>query len=109
MQNFERDIFCGSLGFNNFKHQYFASGAGYGINKINKFTVHVQVIVPAGLMKKGETKFLKYCYHLNKALAQVKPLPKAARQIKSPSLIFPISHASHKAIGTEAAVVLPYF
>ena len=48
-------------------------------------------------------------YHLISALAQVKPDPNAARQTKSPSLIFPASQASHKAIGTDAAVVFPYF
>ncbi len=48
-------------------------------------------------------------YHLMSALAQVKPLPKAATQIKSPFLILPCSHASDKAIGIDAAVVLPNF
>ena len=42
-------------------------------------------------------------YHLIKALAQVKPEPKAAKQTKSPSLIFPASQASHSAIGTECS------
>jgi hypothetical protein len=46
-------------------------------------------------------------YHFINALAQVNPLPNAARQTISPSFIFPSCHASHKAIGTEAAVVLP--
>ena len=40
--------------------------------------------------------------------AQVKPLPKAARQTKSPSLIFPSCDASLIANGIEAAVVFPY-
>ena len=48
-------------------------------------------------------------YQRINAPAQVNPLPNAARQTKSPSFIFPSSHASHKAMGTEAAVVLPYF
>ena len=46
-------------------------------------------------------------YHLNNALAQVNPLPNAARQTVSPSLIRPFSHASQRAMGTDAAVVLP--
>lgn len=46
-------------------------------------------------------------HHFSNALAQVNPLPNAARQIRSPSFTSPFSHASHKAIGTEAAVVLP--
>ena len=41
--------------------------------------------------------------------AQVNPLPKAARQMRSPSLIFPASQASVRAMGIEAAVVFPYF
>src|SRR2546423_1024482 len=48
-------------------------------------------------------------YHFNNALAQVKPLPNAARQTRSPSLIFCCSQASHKAMGIDAAVVFPYF
>ena len=55
-------------------------------------------------LKRGE----KVLYHLNNALAQVNPLPNAARQTVSPSLISPFSHASQRAIGTDAAVVLPY-
>src|SRR6266498_862862 len=50
-----------------------------------------------------------YFYQYNKALAHVKPLPKAARQTKSPSRSNPFSQISHRAIGIEAAVVLPYF
>ena len=38
---------------------------------------------------------------------QVNPEPKAARQTRSPSLILPASQASHSAMGTDAAVVLP--
>ena len=49
------------------------------------------------------------CYHFKIALAQVKPLPKAAKTTVSPSLILPSSQASVKAIGIEAAVVFPYF
>ena len=41
---------------------------------------------------------------MRRALAQVKPLPKAARQIKSPSFTRFFSQASQSAIGTEAAV-----
>lgn len=41
------------------------------------------------------------------ALPQVNPLPKAASTTVSPSFTFPCSHASVKAIGIEAAVVLP--
>ncbi|MNR01287.1 hypothetical protein D3C85_1170870 [compost metagenome] len=48
-------------------------------------------------------------YHLIIALAQVNPLPKAAKTTVSPDLIFPCSQASVKAIGIDAAVVLPYF
>src|SRR5690606_10160283 len=54
------------------------------------------------------TPFLAY-YHLINAEPQVKPAPKAARHTRSPSCTLPCSHASHKAIGTEAAVVFPYF
>ena len=36
-------------------------------------------------------KKYRICYHFNKALAQVKPLPKAAKQTKSPSFILPCS------------------
>jgi hypothetical protein len=43
------------------------------------------------------------------ASPHVKPLPKAAKTTVSPVLIFPFSQASVKAIGIEAAVVLPYF
>jgi hypothetical protein len=42
------------------------------------------------------------------ASPHVKPLPKAAKTTVSPVLIF-LSQASVKAIGIEAAVVLPYF
>ena len=48
-------------------------------------------------------------YHLIIALAQVKPLPKAAKTTVSPDLIFPCYQASVKAIGIDAAVVFPYF
>ena len=47
-------------------------------------------------------------YHLIITLPQVKPLPNAARTTRSPSLIFPSSQASVRAIGILAAVVLPY-
>jgi hypothetical protein len=43
------------------------------------------------------------------ALAQVNPLPNAAKTTVSPDLILPCSQASVKAIGMEAAVVFPYF
>jgi hypothetical protein len=43
------------------------------------------------------------------ALPQVKPLQKQLKTTVSPVLIFPFSQASVKAIGIEAAVVLPYF
>ncbi len=46
-------------------------------------------------------------YHRSSALAQVKPLPKAARHTRSPSLTKPFSQASHNAMGIDAAVVLP--
>lgn len=46
-------------------------------------------------------------YHLSNALAQVNPLPNAARHTRSPSFILPSCQASHKAMGIEAAVVLP--
>ena len=63
------------------------------------------------IMAKDESFFMNYNldYHLMMALAQVNPLPKAARTIVSPSFIFPCSQASVNAIGIEAAVVLPYF
>jgi hypothetical protein len=48
-------------------------------------------------------------YHFKIALAQVNPLPNAAKTTVSPDFILPFSHASVKAIGIEAAVVLPYF
>jgi hypothetical protein len=48
-------------------------------------------------------------YHFITALAQVKPLPKAAKTTVSPSFTLPSSQASQSAIGIEAAVVLPYF
>jgi hypothetical protein len=51
---------------------------------------------------------LKITYHFMIALPHVKPLPKAAKTTVSPVLIF-LSQASVKAIGIEAAVVLPYF
>ena len=51
----------------------------------------------------------QYNYHLIIALAQVKPLPKAAKTTVSPDFIFHCSQASVKAIGIEAAVVFPYF
>ena len=38
-------------------------------------------------------------YHLINALPQVYPLPKAAKQTKSPSFILPASHASQSEIG----------
>ncbi len=46
-------------------------------------------------------------YQRMRAEAQVKPLPKAAKQITSFSFIFPSAHASLSAMGIEAAVVLP--
>lgn len=51
----------------------------------------------------------KLYYHFNKALAHVKPLPNAVKAYSIGFLIFPCSHASHNAMGTDAAVVLPYF
>ena len=48
--------------------------------------------------------FVRQSYHLIKAPAQVKPLPNAHRQIRSPSFILPASQASHRAMGTDAAV-----
>lgn len=50
-----------------------------------------------------------HSYHRSKALAQVNPLPKAAKHTRSPSCTLPNSQASHRAMGTLAAVVLPYF
>ena len=47
-------------------------------------------------------------YHRISAEAQVNPLPNAAKQIKSFSLIFPSAQASLNAMGMEAAVVFPY-
>ncbi len=54
----------------------------------------------------------KYCtffvpYHLIRDDAQVKPLPNAAKQIKSSFLILSSAHASLNAMGIDAAVVLP--
>jgi hypothetical protein len=46
-------------------------------------------------------------YHRIRAEAHVKPLPNAAKQIKSFSLILPSAQASLNAIGMDAAVVLP--
>lgn len=46
-------------------------------------------------------------YQRIRAEAQVNPLPNAAKQIKSFSLILPSAQASLMAIGIEAAVVLP--
>jgi len=46
-------------------------------------------------------------YQRMSADPQVNPLPNAARQTRSPDLTAPASTASHKAIGMEAAVVLP--
>ena len=46
-------------------------------------------------------------YHRINAEAHVKPLPNAARQIKSFSLILPSAQASLIAIGIDAAVVFP--
>ena len=56
-----------------------------------------------------EMGLISQYYHLIIALAQVNPLPKAAKTTVSPDLIFPFSQASVKAIGIEAAVVFPYF
>ena len=47
-------------------------------------------------------------YQRISALAQRKPLPKAARATRSPSFIFPSCQASQRAMGIDAAVVLPY-
>jgi len=58
---------------------------------------------------KSNAKCLEYAYHRITALPQVKPLPKAAITSKSPSFTLPCSIASVKAIGIDAAVVLPYF
>jgi hypothetical protein len=52
--------------------------------------------------------FAETIYQRIKAEAQVKPLPNAARQIKSFSFILPSAQASLIAIGIDAAVVLPY-
>ena len=46
-------------------------------------------------------------HHRIRAEAHVKPLPKAARHTKSPGLMRPCAKASLRAIGMEAAVVLP--
>src|SRR6516225_963073 len=46
-------------------------------------------------------------YHLSSALPQVNPLPNEARQTRSPSFILCCSQASHRAMGIDAAVVLP--
>lgn len=46
-------------------------------------------------------------YQRIRAEAQVNPLPNAAKQIKSFSLILPSAQASLMAIGMEAAVVFP--
>jgi hypothetical protein len=51
---------------------------------------------------------LDISYTLRRAEAHVNPLPKAARQIRDPSLISPSAIASLIAIGIEAAVVFPY-
>jgi hypothetical protein len=53
-------------------------------------------------------RFLLRSYQRIKAEAQVNPLPKAAKQITSFSLTLPSAQASLKAIGMDAAVVLPY-
>ena len=66
-----------------------------------------RILNPQQIMLKHSNNI--HNYHLISALAQVNPLPKAAKQIKLPSLTKPFSQASHKAIGIEAAVVLPYF
>jgi len=47
-------------------------------------------------------------YHLTKALAQVRPPPKAVRTIRSPFLIDPSRTASSKAMAAEAEEMLPY-
>ena len=52
-----------------------------------------------------EFECLKY-YQRTNALAQVKPLPNAAKQSRSPSFTLPCSHAWHNAMGIDAAVVL---
>jgi hypothetical protein len=46
-------------------------------------------------------------YHRISAEAHVKPLPNAAKQITSFSLILPSAQASLMAMGMEAAVVFP--
>jgi hypothetical protein len=46
-------------------------------------------------------------YQRIRAEAQVNPLPNAAKQIKSFSLILPSAHASLNAMGIDAAVVFP--
>ena len=51
--------------------------------------------------------FLFNYYQRISAEAHVKPLPNAAKQIKSPSLILPCSQASLNAMGIDAAVVFP--
>jgi len=49
---------------------------------------------------------LNYCQRIS-AEAQVNPLPKAAKQIKSSFFILPSAQASLMAIGIDAAVVFP--
>ena len=70
-------------------------------------STYIKVVSP--LFVSVKTKFGEKTlhYHFKSALAHVKPLPKAARQTRSPSFILPISQASHNAIGIEAAVVFP--
>ena len=57
-----------------------------------------------------DTLWLKSLVHYQRInpLAHVNPEPKAAMQTRLSSFILPCSQASHKAIGMEAAVVLPY-
>ena len=55
----------------------------------------------------GSGLHCRFFYQRISAEAHVKPLPNAAKQIKSFSLIFPSAHASLIAIGIDAAVVFP--
>jgi hypothetical protein len=64
-------------------------------------------LCPVYLKNKNHSSAFNQAHHFNSALAQVKPLPNAARHTRSPLWILPSCQASHKAMGTEAAVVLP--
>lgn len=53
--------------------------------------------------------FVVSFYNVMIAEAHVRPPPKATRRIVSPGLARPSRIASSRAIGTDAADVLPYF